>query len=48
MAAAEGAAIGSAIGVIDIHWTNEDGFNTSLAVLAAATAIGLRHGLRKA
>jgi hypothetical protein len=46
LAAAEGAAIGAVIGLIDIHSTNEDGFNTSLAVLAAAVAIGLRHGGR--
>ena len=46
LAAAKGAAIGSAIGLIDIHSTNEDGINTSLAVLVAAAAIGLWHGGR--
>jgi hypothetical protein len=46
LAVAEGAALGSAIGLIDIHSTNENGFNTSLAVLATAAAIGLRHGGR--
>jgi hypothetical protein len=46
LAAVEGAAIGLAIGLIDVHSTNENWFNISLAVLATAAAIGLRHGGR--
>lgn len=46
LAAIEGAAIGTVLGLIDIHSDNEDWFNPDLAYLVAGLVMGLRHGGR--
>ena len=45
-AAFEGTALGLLLGLIDVHSTNDDWFDTSSACLAVASALGLRHGCR--
>jgi hypothetical protein len=45
-AAVEGAVAGLSLGLIDVHSTNGDFFDATIAFLVAAFALGLRHGGR--
>jgi hypothetical protein len=45
-AAIEAAVIGLLLGLVDVHSTNQDGFNSHVAYLTAATVLGLRYAAR--